>query len=190
MIDKTDALLLHYAFDFHIDINRMLSDDFAELCNMPHHQLAKDELMARLLNLYDNKMIKFNLFDEMKNIKTTLASWESISQLRYWLTPQGAEIWESLYCPDWDKYFSSSEEVVSESQKLVIIKSQNYVSVFEKCGAPQKITKLINWYPFYWKKLNSGYIFFDLLPIEEEEALDLELINLKQVKWHLNWEEI
>jgi hypothetical protein len=111
-------------------------------------------------------------------------SWEDISPLSYSLTSKGGELWEKIFKPHWHRYIDSTEEYVSDTQKIVIIKSLCFSNVITEYNFPDSVIKLTKWHPLYWKELDSGYILYGLFQIEEPN-MDLS----KCIKWHLNWDD-
>lgn len=95
-------------------------DDLVMLVNKPLHGLSLDELLATILELSRQGLVRFTTkhdrteceFSSTDQIRNALAEESRRGQGKTYLrlTSEGARVWEAFAAPRWDEYISDSSK--------------------------------------------------------------------------------
>jgi len=179
-MDKTDAQLINYVFEFHMEVSDMFRENFELLTNETYHHLQKSELFDRLSVLCKQGIIEFRY---QRNTLVVPDNGMDLNHLRYNLTEYGGNLWEELFKPDWSLFADYYETPVSDDRAIVVCRSMRRAEVERVCDQPEKIIAINRWNPLYWKSLDSGYLYYDLIAWENPEPVF-------DRKWRISWDEI
>ncbi|OQW91341.1 MAG: hypothetical protein BWK78_04940 [Thiotrichaceae bacterium IS1] len=215
-----DHLLLDYVSEYQVMLDDFARPNVGEIMNKPPHNLSEIELTTRLYKFVQNQLlvifreteICMPCFEELLTIVSTVCKIPSYKlfsihlpkelQMEIRLTPQGGEVWESVFQPDWTKYcshtisFGTAEEDerewIIEQPDLELLKAviqieKKYLMIKND---EIRIKPIRPWTATYWKTLPEVYqAYFIVVEDYSEEMLDDERAELNNhlLSWRRQW---
>lgn len=215
-----DHLLLDYVSEYQVMLDDFARPNVGEIMNKPPHNLSEIELTTRLYKFVQNQFlvifrgteIYIPCFEEILTIVSTVCKIPSYKlfsihlpkelQMEIRLTPQGGEMWESVFQPEWTKYcshtitFGATEEDerdwIIEQPNLELLKTliqieKKYLTIKND---EIRLEKINPWVATYWKILPEAYQAHFLVVEDHSDEMsgdDRAKLNHHLLSWRRQW---
>ena len=153
-LDNLDFLFLDYVSEYPPHLSRISASNANEIFNKPHHFLNKKQVLDKVEFLHNLGLVRH---DENGHV---------------YLTKKGGTIWEQKFSPKWECYVDCSVYFKVDCDlglfRSISYRKMEYILKSGVCfGRFNKIKRIENWAPYYWKDKVPAYELITVLLLRQ-----------------------